>query len=55
MNNFFLQGDSGGPLSVKGVVYGIISFGSSKCELGAPGLFTRVIVYREWIRNYTGV
>ena len=53
--NFLIQGDSGGPLSIDGTVYGLTSFGSSKCAAGHPSAFTRVSEFREWIRNHSGI
>ena len=52
------QGDSGGPLiareegnDVPGpyMLVGVVSGGTNRCGRGAPGLFTRVSSYREWI------
>ena len=51
------RGDSGGPLiskqGPKEVMYlkGIVSFGTSKCGQGTPGVFTNVAYYMDWIRT----
>ena len=50
-----LQGDSGGPLIARDgdlasyMVVGVVSGGTKRCGVGAPGLFTRVSSYRRWI------
>jgi len=49
------KGDSGGPLLARTdsqsswQLVGIVSGGSARCGLGAPGLFTKVINYYQWI------
>jgi len=49
------NGDSGGPLlgrdddTAPYALVGIVSGGTSRCGTGAPGIFTRVAHYREWI------
>ncbi|XP_062563418.1 CLIP domain-containing serine protease B4-like [Armigeres subalbatus] len=50
------SGDSGGPLSklnqASYYLYGIVSFGSSKCGVkGMPGIYTAVSKYIEWIER----
>jgi secreted trypsin-like serine protease len=50
--NFHFQGDSGGPLVMldyRGdyTLVGITSFGSSRCAVGDPAVFTRVSSYEE--------
>jgi len=51
------NGDSGGPLLARKSrispwqLVGVVSGGTSRCGIGAPGIFTRVTQYREWIRN----
>lgn len=57
---FCLQGDSGGPLqrhfnktlvsSKMFFVFGVTSFGRS-CATGAPGVYTRVTSYLDWIES----
>ncbi|XP_060522687.1 trypsin-7-like [Cylas formicarius] len=47
-------GDSGGPLLVNGVPTGIVSWSVKPC-ISAPGAFTKVSYYRNWIRNVTGI
>ncbi|XP_015602537.1 brachyurin [Cephus cinctus] len=55
------SGDSGGPLVITdtdGEVtqVGIVSFGIALgCEIGWPGVFTRVTSYLDWIENNTGI
>ncbi|KAF5284116.1 hypothetical protein FQR65_LT00116 [Abscondita terminalis] len=48
------QGDSGGPLTGNGKQVGVVSWGIP-CAKGVPDVFTNVAVYRNWIRNKTGV
>jgi secreted trypsin-like serine protease len=47
------KGDSGGPLHVlyNGLYMqvGITSFGETRCEIGRPGVYTRVTEYMDWI------
>jgi len=49
------SGDSGGPLLSREdsvspfMVVGVVSGGSARCGIGAPGIFTRVSNYRQWI------
>lgn len=54
------SGDSGGPLqtpeiyegNVKYIQYGIVSFGPNNCGTeGAPGVYTRITYYMDWILN----
>ncbi|XP_023941049.2 CLIP domain-containing serine protease B4 [Bicyclus anynana] len=54
------SGDSGGPLmrevkenyKANWFLYGVTSFGSKRCgSAGIPGVYTRVTVYMDWIRN----
>lgn len=50
------SGDSGGPLMkrIKSsyYLYGIVSFGPSKCGTkDVPGVYTSVVKYIEWIEN----
>ncbi|EDW72950.1 uncharacterized protein Dwil_GK17276 [Drosophila willistoni] len=51
------SGDSGGPLVTKdGYLIGATSFGIAfGCEVGWPGVFTRVTSYLDWIEDKTGV
>ncbi|XP_060522627.1 trypsin-7-like [Cylas formicarius] len=48
------NGDSGGPLIVDDVQIGIVSWSDKPCITG-PGAFTRISIYRDWIRNVTGI
>ena len=51
------KGDSGGPLMARRTrldpwqLVGVVSGGTKRCGIGAPGIFTRVTQYRQWIRN----
>ena len=51
------QGDSGGPLMVRAGVEakmylkGVLSFGSSKCGIKYPAVFTNVKAYIPWIKE----
>ena len=54
-NTLYPQGDSGGPLISRKnslssyMLVGVVSGGTSKCGIGAPGIYTRVSNYRQWI------
>jgi len=49
------SGDSGGPLIARNsdiesyMIVGVVSGGTKRCGRGAPGIFTRVSNYKEWI------
>lgn len=47
------QGDSGGPLVFRNgnvwTLIGIVSFGSTDCNIRIPAIYTRVSYYRNWI------
>lgn len=53
------NGDSGGPLVLadgSNTLIGATSFGIVfGCEIGWPGVFTRITSYLDWIENNTGV
>lgn len=53
------QGDSGGPLTGvengNKIILGIVSFGRSCGEKRFPGIYTRITVFHEWIKNKTGI
>ncbi|XP_060523167.1 chymotrypsin-1-like [Cylas formicarius] len=48
------SGDSGGPLVVDAVQVGIVSWSVKPC-ISAPGVFTRVSPFRNWIRAVSGI
>ena len=51
------NGDSGGPLlyrkDLNSLWYlaGIVSYGTSQCGVGIPGIYTRVPTYIKWIET----
>ncbi|KAH8355868.1 hypothetical protein KR093_004340 [Drosophila rubida] len=52
------NGDSGGPLvsAESGVLIGATSFGIALgCQVGWPGVFTRITSYLDWIEVNSGV
>lgn len=44
-------GDTGGPLTVKGVLYGIVSWSRGCGRPGFPGVYTSIPFYINWIRQ----
>ena len=52
------SGDSGGPLVYREFSgdpwyqVGLVSFGSSKCGTGKPGIYTRISGYLDWISRH---
>ena len=49
------NGDSGGPLVYRSgpespyYQVGVVSFGTSKCGSGSPGVYTKVFAFMDWI------
>nr|XP_025859276.1 transmembrane protease serine 11A [Vulpes vulpes] len=54
------RGDSGGPLVVKDLkntwyIIGIVSWGDNCGQKNKPGVYTKVVYYRNWITSKTGL
>ncbi|XP_061397816.1 trypsin eta-like [Musca vetustissima] len=49
------QGDAGSPLLVKGQMVGIVSWGYGCARRGNPGVYTNVVMLREWIEQYSTI
>ena len=52
------HGDSGGPFACRRgdswVLAGITSWGDPECSVDFPSVYTRVSMYRDWIKEHTG-
>ena len=52
------NGDSGGPLVYRPTPdspwyqVGVVSFGTTKCGVGKPGVYTRLSVFIPWIERH---
>ncbi|CAH1255087.1 PRSS2 [Branchiostoma lanceolatum] len=46
------QGDSGGPVVRSGTVYGVVSWGIGCARENAPGVYTKVSNYVDWINGH---
>ncbi|KAJ8672562.1 hypothetical protein QAD02_003821 [Eretmocerus hayati] len=49
------EGDSGGPAVIDGQLAGIVSAGRMCDTSQAPGIYTLVFEFRDWIKSQTGV
>ncbi|XP_011310877.1 chymotrypsin-like protease CTRL-1 [Fopius arisanus] len=53
------QGDSGAPLVINdggyNIVVGIVSYGETDCPSSAPGVFTRISSFTNWIARVTNI
>ncbi|XP_018563533.1 brachyurin [Anoplophora glabripennis] len=49
------RGDSGGPLIHNGIQIGLVSIGTTLCELCSPSIFTNVAKHLDWIEANSDV
>ncbi|XP_055595540.1 trypsin-4-like [Uranotaenia lowii] len=46
------SGDSGGPFVVNNELIGVVSWGRGCGRVGLPGIYTRVLLFRDWIESF---
>ncbi|KAJ8958444.1 hypothetical protein NQ318_002231 [Aromia moschata] len=49
------KGDSGGPFVANHTLYGLVSWGVSCAERYTPGVYTKVSLFRDYIKHNSGV
>ncbi|KAJ8910303.1 hypothetical protein NQ315_003781 [Exocentrus adspersus] len=49
------NGDSGGPLIHDGIQIGLVSIGTTLCELCSPSIFTNIVKHLDWIEQHSDV
>lgn len=48
-------GDSGSGFVCNEILIGLVSFGHKCALIGIPGVYTRVDIFRDWIRKESGI